>query len=189
MWSAEKRAEGLEYMHPKPGSHSGRIVGEPDNESRAANGDSLNFLFARHSLAIAGKRRCRLPCLDSDETSGLFPSGSRRRTTALSSFWCWLAQRHMAVSGPTKVLPSLVREYWTAKGLEFVVRLAISPADSRLRSVRVSIRCEMIPSRRRSSPWRRGLSRSIDKTFGVHFPTKIVEAAFEAERGSCFMSV
>ena len=27
MWSAEKRAEGLEYMHPKPNSHSGRIVG------------------------------------------------------------------------------------------------------------------------------------------------------------------
>src|SRR6267154_6032482 len=24
-WSAEKRAEGLEYMHPKPSSHSGRI--------------------------------------------------------------------------------------------------------------------------------------------------------------------
>ena len=23
MWSAEKRAEGLEYMHPKPSSHSG----------------------------------------------------------------------------------------------------------------------------------------------------------------------
>jgi hypothetical protein len=27
VWSAEKRAEGLEYMHPKPSSHSGRIVG------------------------------------------------------------------------------------------------------------------------------------------------------------------
>jgi hypothetical protein len=26
VWSAEKRAEGLEYMHPKPSSHSGRIV-------------------------------------------------------------------------------------------------------------------------------------------------------------------
>jgi hypothetical protein len=25
----EKRAEGLEYMHPKPSSHSGRIVGNP----------------------------------------------------------------------------------------------------------------------------------------------------------------
>jgi hypothetical protein len=28
VWSAEKRAEGLEYMHPKPSSHSGRIVGQ-----------------------------------------------------------------------------------------------------------------------------------------------------------------
>ncbi len=30
MWSAEKRAEGLEYMHPKPSSHSGRIVGHAE---------------------------------------------------------------------------------------------------------------------------------------------------------------
>ena len=30
MWSAEKRAEGLEYMHPKPSSHSGRIVGDQE---------------------------------------------------------------------------------------------------------------------------------------------------------------
>jgi hypothetical protein len=27
VWSAEKRAEGLEYMHPNASSHSGRIVG------------------------------------------------------------------------------------------------------------------------------------------------------------------
>jgi hypothetical protein len=30
VWSAEKRAEGLEYMQPKPSSHSGRIVGNPE---------------------------------------------------------------------------------------------------------------------------------------------------------------
>jgi hypothetical protein len=30
VWSAEERAEGLEYMHPKPSSHSGRIVGKPE---------------------------------------------------------------------------------------------------------------------------------------------------------------
>ena len=30
MWSAEKRAEGLEYMHPKPSSASGRIVADSD---------------------------------------------------------------------------------------------------------------------------------------------------------------
>jgi hypothetical protein len=28
VWSAEKRAEGLEYMHPEPSSHSGSIVGK-----------------------------------------------------------------------------------------------------------------------------------------------------------------
>ena len=33
MWSAEKRAEGLEYMHPKPSLHSGRIVGNPEVEN------------------------------------------------------------------------------------------------------------------------------------------------------------
>ena len=32
MWSAEKRAEGLEYMHPKPSSHSGRIVASLDRK-------------------------------------------------------------------------------------------------------------------------------------------------------------
>jgi hypothetical protein len=30
VWSAEERAEGLEYMHPKPSSHSGRIVDNPE---------------------------------------------------------------------------------------------------------------------------------------------------------------
>ena len=32
MWSAEERAEGLEYMHPKPSSHSGRIVASLDRK-------------------------------------------------------------------------------------------------------------------------------------------------------------
>ena len=31
MWSAEKRAEGLECMHPKPSSPSGRFVGMSDS--------------------------------------------------------------------------------------------------------------------------------------------------------------
>ena len=30
MWSAEKRAEALEYMHPEPSSNSGRIVGKTE---------------------------------------------------------------------------------------------------------------------------------------------------------------
>ena len=30
MWSAGKRAEGLGYIHPKPSSHSGRIVADSD---------------------------------------------------------------------------------------------------------------------------------------------------------------
>ena len=30
MWIAEKRPAGLEYMHPKPSSHSGGIVGNTE---------------------------------------------------------------------------------------------------------------------------------------------------------------
>jgi len=41
MCSAEKRAEGLEYMHPKPSSHSGRIVGKPEAIQKRASGNSM----------------------------------------------------------------------------------------------------------------------------------------------------
>jgi hypothetical protein len=53
VWSAEKRAEGLEYMHPKPSSHSGRIVGKREvirqllDSSSTAKNDEL------HRLAIS----------------------------------------------------------------------------------------------------------------------------------------
>jgi hypothetical protein len=40
--SAEERAEGLEYMHPKPSSHSERIVGKPEIESFAFPRKALN---------------------------------------------------------------------------------------------------------------------------------------------------
>jgi len=52
------------------------------------------------------------------------------------------------------VLPSGVKEYSTASVFAFVARRAISPVDSRLRRVRVSIRCEMLPRWRRNSPCR-----------------------------------
>jgi len=51
VWSAEKRAEGLEYMHPKPSSPSGRIVDKPETDSRLV----ANFRVARDSGAI---QRC-----------------------------------------------------------------------------------------------------------------------------------
>ena len=63
MWSAEKRAEGLEYMHPKPSSHSGRTVGNPSmiripSSKPGLNADSvihrgLNSLFAG-KIALRG---------------------------------------------------------------------------------------------------------------------------------------
>ncbi len=60
----------------------------------------------------------------------------------------------MLLSAAITVRPSLVREYSTAMDLDRVSRLAINPEDSRWRSVLVSIRCEMLPSRRHNSPWR-----------------------------------
>jgi len=38
VWSAEERAEGLEYMHPKPSSHSGRILGNPEVGQKRGSG-------------------------------------------------------------------------------------------------------------------------------------------------------
>ena len=66
MWSAEKWAEGLEYMHPKPSSHSGRIVGysETDPALGGTNARDTGIsgggvrLVARHSVAdeVVGRR-------------------------------------------------------------------------------------------------------------------------------------
>jgi hypothetical protein len=43
------------------------------------------------------------------------------------------------------VLPSWVKEYSTAMAFDFVTRLPINPADSRLRRVLVNMRCEALP--------------------------------------------
>src|SRR6202043_282333 len=85
----------------------------------------------------------------------------------------------MPPSGAIIVLPSCVNEYSTAMALDCVTRRAIKPADSRLRSVRVSIRCETLPSLRRNCACRWGLSSSENKTFGVHLPMKMDEATFD----------
>ena len=64
MWSAEKRAEGLEYMHPKPSSHSGRIVGDsevilsPDKSNNRANTRLVLYLFVKRVSQALG---CRGP--------------------------------------------------------------------------------------------------------------------------------
>src|SRR5262249_28623961 len=58
--------------------------------------------------------------------------------------------RQTLFNGTIKLLPNLVSEYSTVMDLDRVTFLEISPLDSRLRSVRVSIRCEMAPKRRRS---------------------------------------
>jgi hypothetical protein len=62
-------------------------------------------------------------------------------------------QRQTLFSGTMKLLPNLVSEYLTLTDLDRVTSLEISPVVSRLRSVRVSIRCEMAPKRRRSCAW------------------------------------
>jgi len=71
------------------------------------------------------------------------------------------------------VLPIWVKEYSTAMAFDLVSRLAISPVDSRLRRVLVSMRCETFPRWRRNSPCRCGLSLSENKILGVHLPIKI----------------
>ena len=43
------------------------------------------------------------------------------------------------------VLPSCVREYSSAMAFDFVTRFEINPADSRLRRVLMSMRCETLP--------------------------------------------
>src|SRR5579859_1556593 len=50
---------------------------------------------------------------------------------------------------------------------------AIKRADSRLRRVLVSIRCEIFPSSRRSWPCRYGRALRENKILGVHLPMKI----------------
>lgn len=71
------------------------------------------------------------------------------------------------------VLPSWVKEYSTAMAFDLVTLRAMSPVDSRLRRVRVSMRCETLPRLRRNSPCRCGLSLSENKILGVHLPIKI----------------
>jgi hypothetical protein len=78
------------------------------------------------------------------------------------------------------VLPCRVREYSTAAVLDLVTRRAIKPQDSRRRRVLVSMRCEIHPRRRRSSPWRCGLSLRENKTMGVHLPIKIAAGVFDS---------
>ena len=108
---------------------------------------------------------------------------------AVSSLWCRLAQPQMLVSGAIKVLPIAVKEYSTAMDLDLVTRLATNPADSRLRSVLVRIRCETLSSCRSSSPWRYDLLCRQDKISTVHLPMKIVETTFELGPGlSCICS-
>src|SRR5215471_8370684 len=85
----------------------------------------------------------------------------------------------MLASGAIKVFPIGVKEYSTAMEFALVTRLAINPADSRLRSVLVRMRCETPSSCRRSSPWRKGFFCRQDKISAVHLPMKIVETTFE----------
>jgi hypothetical protein len=55
------------------------------------------------------------------------------------------APRHIPLSGAMSFLPSCVREYSTEMAFDFVTGFAINPADSRLRRVLVSMRCETLP--------------------------------------------
>src|SRR5215831_3294041 len=117
-----------------------------------------------------------------------FSSVLRRRTVAVISLWCRSAQPQMLVSGAIKVLPIAVKEYSTATDRDLVTRLAINPADSRLRSVLVRIRCETLSSCRSSSPLRYGFFCRADKISTVHLPMNMVETTLELEPdASCIL--
>jgi hypothetical protein len=102
---------------------------------------------------------------------------------AVSSLSWRCAQRQMAPNGATKVLPSSVREYSTEVDLDLVTRLATTPTDSRLRRVRVSIRCDTLPRRRRSWPCRSGPVLSASMILTVHLPMK--RAGLASGPGPC----
>jgi hypothetical protein len=53
----QKRAEGLEYMHPKPSSHSGRIVANPEVVSEGLQPNLL------HRNLKAGRGPARFFCM------------------------------------------------------------------------------------------------------------------------------
>ena len=55
MCGAEKRAEGLEYMHTKPKSHSGRIVDKPEVAPVGPIGNDKSACGTR-----LGDSRCQL---------------------------------------------------------------------------------------------------------------------------------
>jgi len=120
------------------------------------------------------KRLCARPILV-QRAANPYLSFSCTWTTALSSLWLSFAQRQILSNGMIKLFPSLVREYSTARDLDLVVTcLAISPQDSRLRRVRVSIRCETLPKPLRNCPWRHGPFFNESMIFTVHLPMKIV---------------
>jgi hypothetical protein len=57
VWSAEKRTEGLEYMHPKPSSHSGRIVGKQEVMVRSRHLELLPHSQSLGNSYAMGKGR------------------------------------------------------------------------------------------------------------------------------------
>jgi hypothetical protein len=99
------------------------------------------------------------------------------RISALMSFRFCLAHWHMLSSGAMNVLPNLVNEYSTPRPFDPARFLAINPVDSRLRSVRVSMRCETPLIRRCSCPCRWGVSCRENKMLTVHLPMKMGGAA------------
>ena len=77
------------------------------------------------------------------------------------------------------VVPSRVKEYSTAMAFDLVTFRAISPVNSSLRRVLVSMRWETLPMRRRNCPCRYGLLCSENKILGVHLPMKIGRAILD----------
>lgn len=139
----------------------------PDDPAAA----TITAVLSIHAGHICPPLNFYVPCVRTRPYSAWFSLGMC--TSAVTTRPYRRAHRHIPRSGVMMVVPSCVNEYSAAMAFDFVTRLAIKPLDSRLRSVLVSMRCETLPTWRRNSPCRCGLSLSENKIFGVHLPIKI----------------
>src|SRR5262245_47227597 len=94
------------------------------------------------------------------------------------------AQRARLLTGSSNECPSLVSSYSTRGGMVGKTVRVTRPSRSRHRSVKVSIRCEMLPSARRSSLNRLGPSPSVLTTSTVHLSPTRASTSLTARQSS-----
>src|SRR6185436_5461517 len=103
---------------------------------------------------------------------------------------CWIAVRFcrahspMPLTGPSSDRPSAVNSYSTLGGMVGNTVRVTMPSRSRPRSVKVSMRCEMLPSALRISLKRRAPSPSSPTTRMVHLSPTRARTSLTARQSS-----